>query len=169
MKTLASLSKDIIIFGDKMIDRLVKAQRNTAEKICNDVKSLAPVQTGEYVSSIKVGDTKVENGRITTAIYTDLTSEMDPSIVIGRMIEHGTGIYALEPHIGHTKTFIESGYRYWYVPATSVKRAIGRLITINGKEFYIAKPQRARPHFLPALQSNKAYYKAQIRKAVIGL
>lgn len=169
MKTLANLSKDLFIFSDKMIDRLVKAQRNTADKICNDVKALAPNKTGEYVNSIKVSDTKIENGVIKTAVYTDMTSEMDPSIVIGRMIEQGTGIYALEPHIGHTKTFIESGYRYWFVPATSVKRAIGQLININGTDFYIAKPQRARPHFLPALQSNKSYYKAQIRKAVIGI
>ena len=169
MKKLASLSKDLFVFSDRMINRLIEAQRNTAQKICNDVKSLAPVNTGEYISSIKVSDTRVNNGVIRTSIYTDLTSEMDPSIVIGRMIEHGTGIYALEPHIGHTKTFIQSGYRYWYVPATSVKRAIGQLINIKGTEFYIAKPQRARPHFLPALQSNKAYYKAQIRKAVIGL
>ncbi len=168
MKKLAELSKNIVIFGDKTIDRLINAQRNTANKICNDVKSLAP-GSGNYKNSIKVSDTTVENGVIKTAVYTDMTSEMDPTIVIGRMIEHGTGIYALEPHIGHTKAFIESGYRYWFVPATSVKRAIGQLININGTEFYIAKPQRARPHFLPSLLSNKAYYKAQIRKALIGL
>ena len=122
------------------------------------------------LASVKAkGETVIENGVIKTSIYTDLTSEMDPSIVIGRMIEHGTGIYALEEHIGHTETFIKSGYRYWYVPATSVKRPIGQLININGTEFYVAKPQRARPHFLPALQSNKRYYKNEIGKAVIGL
>ena len=168
MKKLAELSKDLTIFSNKAIDRLVLAQRNTAEKICNDVKSLAP-GTGNYISSIKVSDTKVENGVITTQVYTDMTSKDDPSIVIGRMIEQGTGIYALEPHIGHTKTFIESGYRYWYVPATSVDRVIGRKITIDGKDFYVAHAQRPRPHFLPSLISNKGYYKAQIRRAVIGL
>ena len=168
MKKLAELSNSLTLFSDKLVDRLIEAQRNTANKICEDVKSLAP-GTGNYISSIKVSETKVENGVIRTAIYTDMTSNDDPSIVIGRMIEQGTGIYALEPHIGHTKTFINSGYRYWYVPATSVNRAIGRLITIDGKDFYVAKPQRARPHFLPSLQSNKSYYKAQIRKALIGL
>ena len=168
MKKLAELSKNLVLFSDKTIERLVKAQRDTANKICNDVKSLAP-GTGNYISSIKVSNTTVENGVIKTAVYTDMVSDSDPTIVIGRMIEHGTGIYALEPHIGHTKAFIESGYRYWFVPATSVKRAIGQLITINGTEFYIAKPQRARPHFLPSLLSNKPYYKAQIRKALIGL
>lgn len=168
MKKLAQLSKDLTIFSDKVIERLVQAQRDTANKICNDTKSLAP-GTGEYMNSIKVSETKIENGVIKTAIFTDLTSNDDPSIVIGRMIERGTGIYALEPHIGHTKTFIESGYRYWFVPATSVNHPIGKSIIIDGKEFYIAKPQPARPHFLPSLQSNKAYYKAQIRKAVIGL
>lgn len=168
MKKLAQLSNDLLLFSNRKIDKLIKAQRDTANKICNDVKSLAPGQ-GEYISSIKVGITTIQNGVIKTAVYTDMTSNDDPTIVIGRMIEQGTGIYALEPHIGHTKTFIDSGYRYWYVPATSVKRAIGQKIVINGKEFYIAKPQRPRPHFLPALISNKSYYKAQIRKAVIGL
>lgn len=143
--------------------RLVKAQRNTAEKMHQDIKSLAPSNSGEYVSSIKIGDTKFENEKISTYIYTDLTSD---NHAIGRMIEYGTGIYALQPHIGHTKTFIESQYQYWYVPATSVKRAIGPSIFINGKEFYIAYPQVAKPHFIPALFSNKQYYKEQIRKAV---
>ena len=168
MKKLADLSKDLFVLSNKMISNLITAQRNTAEKICNDAKSLAP-GSGNYISSIQVGNTKVENGIIKTAVYTDMVSEMDPTIVIGRMIEQGTGIYALEEHIGHTKTFIESGYRYWFVPRNSVKRAIGQLININGTEFYIAKAQKPRPHFLPALISNKAYYKAQIRKAVLGL
>lgn len=169
MKTLANLTEDFNVFSKSLMKRLVTAQRNTANKICEDVKVLAPRQTGEYVNSIKVSETVIENGVIKTSVYTDLTSNDDPSIVIGRMIEQGTGIYALEPHIGHTKTFIESGYRYWFVPATSVKRPIGQLININGTDFYIAKPQRARPHFLPALQSNRKYYKDQVGKAVIGL
>lgn len=168
MKTLDSLKKDLLLFSDKLESRLIEAQRKTAEQICKDAKSLAPSNTGEYVSSIKVSETTKEGNTIKTSIYTDLTSQDDNTIVIGRMIEHGTGIYALEPHIGHTKTFKESGYRYWYVPATSVKRAIGRIVVINGKEFYIAHPQPARPHFQPALNMNRENYKKNLRKAVFG-
>lgn len=82
------------------------------------------------------------------------------------MIENGTGVYALEPHIGHTKTFFESQYQYWYVPAEEVDRPIGRLVEINGQEFYIAKAQRPKPHWKPALEENIELYKENVRKAV---
>lgn len=171
MKKLAELTRSLEVYSEQVINRLITAQKDTAKKVCEDVKSLAP-GNGEYVASIKVSDTTLKDNVIKTAIYTDMTSDNNdekiPKVVIGRMIEHGTGIYALEPHIGHTKTFKDSGYQYWYVPATSVKHPIGKKITIDGKDFYVAKPQPARPHFLPALISNAKFYKDQIRKAVIN-
>lgn len=166
MKTLDQLSESLLVWRDKKIKRLIEAQKITAEQVHKDVLINAPHNTGEYASSIKVSETTYENNVIRTSIYTDMTSADDGSIVIGRMIEHGTGIYALEPHIGHTKTFKESGYQYWYVPAKSVKRAIGRSIFINGVEFYVAYAQPAKPHFLPALQKNKSFYLNEIRKAM---
>ena len=128
------------------------------------MKDLAPSKDGKYAESIKVSDTELKNDVISTHIYTDLQSE--DGYYIGRMIEYGTGIYALQPHIGHTKTFILSQYQFWYVPATSVDRQIGKKIIINGKEFYIARPQKAKPHFIPALQKNISLYHDNIRKAV---
>lgn len=164
MKNIESLSVDISNFGEKVIDNLIKAQRDTAEVIQKDVKNLAPSRTGKYADSIKVDETKIEDNHITTSIYTDLQSE--DGHYVGRMIEYGTGIYALEPHIGKTKTFIDSQYQYWYVPATSVDRPIGKSIFIKGKEFYIARPQKAKPHFIPALNMNIALYKSNISKAI---
>lgn len=38
-------------------------------------------------------------------------------------LEFGTGRYAEMPHIGKSKTFIESGFRFWYAPATSVNKS----------------------------------------------
>ena len=62
MKTLANLTEDFNVFSKSLMKRLVTAQRNTANKICEDVKVLAPSQTGEYVNSIKVSETVIENG-----------------------------------------------------------------------------------------------------------
>ena len=84
----------------------------------------------------------------------------------GRMIENGTGIYALEPHIGHTKTFFESQYQYWYVPASEVDRPIGKVVLIDGVEFYVAKAQKPKPHWKPALDENIQTYKENISQAI---
>ena len=163
MRSITDLAKDLDTFSNKVIDNVIKAQRATAREVCTDVIDLAP-GNGEYTQSIKIGDTKVDKGVIKTRIYTDLKSE--DGYYIGRMIEHGTGIYALEPHIGHTDTFKLSGYRFWYVPATSVKRQIGAKVYINGNLFYLAKPQVAKPHFKPALDKNHKIYMINIRKAI---
>lgn len=164
MKNIARLNIDISNFGNKVINNLINAQKETAVQIWKDVKSLAPSKTGKYADSIKVSDTELKNDVIRTYIYTDLQSE--DGYYIGRMIEYGTGIYALQPHIGHTKTFIDSKYQFWYVPASSVDRPIGRKIIIDGKEFYIAKPQVAKPHFIPSLQKNISLYHENISKAI---
>ena len=164
MKSIARLSVDIDKATDRIIQKIIEAQRKTAELAHEDVINNFHSNTGEYVSSIKVSDTKVEKGKISTMVYTNLKSE--DGYYIGRMIENGTGIYALEEHIGHTATFFASGYKFWYVPVKSVKRAIGEKIIINGKEFYVAKAQPAQPHFKPALEKNKIVYKKNIKKAI---
>lgn len=161
MKSIGTLEADIKKWGNRVVDNLIVAQRETAKKICKDAKS--NVGNGKYSDSIKVSNTESKNGIIRTKIYTDLLSN---GYVIGRMIERGTGVYALEPHVGKTKTFIASGYRYWFVPTRSVERPIGKRIVINGNEFYIAYAQPPKPHFLPALNSNKLYYKQKIREAL---
>lgn len=164
MKNIERLNVDISNFSNKVIENLINAQKETAMQICRDVKSLAPSNTGKYAESIKVSDTELKNDVISTHIYTDLQSE--DGYYIGRMIEYGTGIYALQPHIGHTKTFLLSQYQFWYVPTTSVDRPIGKKIIIDGKEFYVAKPQVAKPHFIPALQKNISLYHENISKAI---
>ena len=54
MKNIESLSVDISKFGEKVIDNLKKAQRDTAEQVYQDVISLAPIKTGAYRESIKI-------------------------------------------------------------------------------------------------------------------
>lgn len=163
MKLLENMIIDVSNFMDNVPQKLATAQRETAKDILKDTIEFAPSKSGDYISSIKISDTNITNQNIKTMVYTDLTSD---GHAVGRMIEYGTGIYALEPHIGHTKTFFSSGYQYWYVPTTSVKRAIGKAIKINGQEFYIVYAQPSKPHFVPALQKNVANYKQKTKDAL---
>lgn len=60
----------------------------------------------------------------------------------------GTGEYAEQGHIGKTKHFIETGYTEWYIPVNKVDRNLNYpIITINGKQFYVAVGSKAN-HFL---------------------
>ena len=164
MKLIEHLGVDLSEFSKKLEQNLIKAQEKTAETIKEDVKKNLGYSTGKYVESIKKGETKNQNGTIKTEVYTDLQSS--DGYFIGRMIENGTGIYALEPHIGKTETFLKSGYQYWYVPADEVDRPIGKKIVIGGIEFYIAKAQKPKPHWKPALEQNIQNYKENISQAI---
>ena len=73
MKSIDRLSVDILNFGNRAIDNIVKAQSNTAYVIQQDAKNLAPENTGAYKESIELGETKVEGNIISTSVYTDAT------------------------------------------------------------------------------------------------
>lgn len=164
MKNIKELGKDLDSFQKRLEEKLIKAQRESAEQIQKDVKKHLGHSSGKYADSIKVGETKKEDGVIKTSIYTDLKSK--DGYFIGRMIENGTGTYALEPHIGHTNTFKMSGYQYWYVPVEEVERPIGKVILIDGVEFYVAKAQKPKPHWKPALEEDIEMYKKNIAQAI---
>lgn len=164
MKKLNEFGKDLSKFEQRLIKRLLKAQDETAEQMKKDVIEKLGFSSGKYIDSIQKGETEYKNNRIITEIFTDLKSK--DGYLIGRMIENGTGIYALEPHIGHTKTFHVSGYQYWYVPADEVDRPIGKAILIDGVEFYIAKAQKPKPHWKPVLEEDMELYRLNISKAV---
>lgn len=164
MKNINELGKDFGSFQKRLEDKLIKAQRESAEQIHKDVIKHLGHSSGKYADSIQVGETEKENGVIKTSIYTDLKSK--DGYYIGRMIENGTGIYALEPHIGHTNTFKASGYQYWYVPAEEVDRPIGKVVLIDGVEFYVAKAQQPKPHWKPALEEDVELYKKNIAQAI---
>lgn len=164
MKKLERLEIDFDNFSKKLIQNLMKAESDTAQSIWNDVILNAPVDTGEYVSSISVDEPVYKDSTIKTVIGSDLKTE--DGYFLGRMLENGTGIYALEEHIGKTKTFIESGYRYWYLPVEKAKKTLGKSITLYGKEYYVMHAQPAKPHFTPAYNSNVRLRRENISKAI---
>lgn len=164
MKKISEVSKDLSNFQKKLEQKLINAQRETAKQMKKDVIKHLGHSSGKYVDSIQVSDTEKKDETIKTCIYTDFKSK--DGYFIGRMVENGTGIYALEPHIGHTKTFLESEYQYWYVPVDEVDRPIGETTLINGVEFYIAKAQKPKPHWKPALNEDIETYKKNITQAI---
>lgn len=80
-------------------------------------------------------------------LYTD-----KKTFAYAMFLEFGTGTFAELPHIGKTKTFLESGFEYWFLPVEKAERDFGkdRIITIKGKQFYIMYAQQPKPFMRPA-------------------
>lgn len=149
MKDINRLSVDILNFGNRAIDNIIKAQSDTAYVIQQDAKNLAPDDTGAYKESIELGETQVNNGVITTSVYTDatVTTLSGTSYNLGRLLEEGT-----RPH---------------EIRATNAQALH---FTIMGNDVFVKSVLHpgtiAQPHFLPALNMNRALYLDNIRKAV---
>lgn len=153
MKDISRLETDIVNILGKATDRLVNAQRETAIKIMEDAKQLAPVgETGEYRNSIKVSDTKVSENSIETEIYTDEVVETTDGKVynLGFLIENGTMPHAIP-------NAFDWGRIYGY-DSDMYKR------TLDPNWHPGTNPQ---PHFIPALQKNKFKYKVNVVKAML--
>ena len=88
MKDINRLSIDILNFGNRAADNIIKAQSDTAYVIQQDAKNLAPEDTGAYKESIELGETQVNNGVITTSVYTDatVTTLSGTSYNLGRLL-----------------------------------------------------------------------------------
>lgn len=149
MKDINRLSVDILNFGNRAIDNIMKAQSDTAYVIQQDAKFLAPEDTGVYKETIELGETQVNNGIITTSVYTDATvyTLSGTSYNLGRLLEEGTRpheIRATNAPVLHFKIMGEDVFaKSVFHPGTI-----------------------AQPHFLPALNMNRALYVENIRKAV---
>ena len=149
MKDINRLSIDILNFGNRAADNIIKAQSDTAYVIQQDAKNLAPEDTGAYKESIELGETQVNNGVITTSVYTDatVTTLSGTSYNLGRLLEEGT-----RPH---------------EIRATNAQALH---FTIMGNDVFVKSVLHpgtiAQPHFLPALNMNRALYVENIRKAV---
>lgn len=148
MKNILSLSVDLSNYTDKVIERLIKAQRNTAEDILRDVKAHAP-GTGAYKDSIKMSETKYNGDYIVTKIYTDAVvyDSVGRGYNLGALIEHGTRPHTIEPARKNCLKF-----------------------EIDGKTIFASHVfhpgTTANPHFQMALQRNKPLYHLNISKAL---
>ena len=93
-----------------------------------------------------------DKGKVVGRVYTD-----KDLFSFAPFLEFGTGTEAELPHIGTTKTFIKSGYRYWYLPVDKVDRKFSpeRIVEINGKQFYLMFATKPYPFMRPASFSSR--------------
>ena len=154
--SIGKFSAKFNVWGEKTIQKLAQAQAKVAKNIQDDVKAGAPIRSGAYQSSIKVSETKINNGVITTEVYSDLlvggTNPKWAKVPLGCLLEWGTGIKGLS-----SNTF-PHGYGYRLTPWTYYDEYLHMFVTTDGMV--------ARQHFHTALMKNKPNYKRMIRKAM---
>ena len=149
MRNIANLSVDISNYGDRVIDNLIKAQRDTARDLLKDVKLSAPVNTGAYRDSIQMSDTTFDGDTIRTSVYTDATvvDSVGREYNLGELIEYGTRPHLIEPARKQVLKF-----------------------TIDGQTIFASHVFHpgtvANPHFQLSLQKNIPLYEFNIRKAM---
>lgn len=132
-------------------ERVSNILKEAAEKISIDIQNLAPIDTGTYRNSIKVGEVKKQNTKYTIDIYSDLASGWK-NVALGYLLEFGTGIK------GETTNTYDHGYPYRQTPWVYYNERYGRWIFTYGNI--------ARPHFYPGLHLNENYFKDKIKKEI---
>ena len=154
MKTINELSVYLDKFTQDTIKKVTEAQRETAQNICEEVIENAPIRSGRYISSIEIGETEVKNDSIMTSIFTELSANWPkhPSVPLAALLEWGTG------PIGQGSNNCQHGYPYRQTQWTYFDTYLAHFVTTYG--------QTAKPHFLPALYSNRQTYIDNIRKAL---
>lgn len=101
---------------------------------------------GEKSNDCILFEITIQNGCVSGRLYTNFDYAL--------FLEYGTGTLAEMPHIGHTETFKNSGYTYWYLPKRIADERgqsfnPNRLISIKGKWFYIMYPTKPYPFMRP--------------------
>lgn len=93
-----------------------------------------------------------DKGKVVGRVYTD-----KDLFSYASFLEYGTGTEAELPHIGKTKTFIESGFKYWFLPVEKVDRQFNpqRIVVIDGKQFYLMFATKPYPFMRPASFSSR--------------
>ncbi|MCI9434776.1 MAG: hypothetical protein HFI86_05870 [Bacilli bacterium] len=120
--------------------------KNTQEKALQNKrgskdKKLIPIEILDFNKGEVVGRVYTDKNLFSHAVF----------------MEYGTGTKAELPHIGKTKTFIASGYQYWYLPVEKVDKQFSpeRIITINGRQFYLMFATKPYPFMRPASFSSR--------------
>ena len=131
----------------KMFDSLREDLFLSVENVMKYAQELA-LKKKRGTKSEKLIPYEIKEGgnKIKARLYTDFDYAL--------FLEYGTGTRAELDHIGHTKTFKESGYRYWFLPkavadSRGAEFSPERLININGEFFYIMFPTEPQPFMRP--------------------
>jgi hypothetical protein len=141
---------------EEKLEKLKQAQRDTAKVIWEDTVNEAPLNVGDYISSIKLSDTDFKDDVIKTSVYSDLTvwwPKKSMNIPLSAFLEWGTG------PLGESTNTYPHGYPYTTDQPWNLATEIQLELTGTWG-------MSARPHFYPALQKNIALYKDNLRKAL---
>lgn len=149
MSNISTIYRNLLnVVSDVEIENILT---NTAEKMYNDIYSMAPVDTGRYRDSITISKVKHEGSKHSIEIYSDLNSGWN-NVALAYLLEWGTGIK------GEQTNNYPHGYPYRQTPWVYYNERYGRWIFTYGCI--------ARPHWYPALHNNEDYFKEQIRKGL---
>ena len=154
MKDISQLSKQLDHIKKNIVNELIEVQRQTAESICEDAKTFAPGK-GPYKDTIRVKETEVSKGIITTEIITDFTVEAKSNgnvYNLGYLLENGTMQHAIPNAFG-------LGYFYGYVDRYGYRHK-GTL----DKDWHPGFAPL--PHFIPALLLNKENYNKALKNVL---
>lgn len=156
MKDFNDLSKRFKQMADNIDKNIEKAQQETAQHIWEDIVDIAPLKTGEYISSIQVYPTENDGKTISTFIGSDLT--VGPTkwtngkyYNLGYLLEHGTAEHAIP-------NAFDLGFYYGFTDAKG-KYHKGTL----DKDWHPGTI--AQPHYAIALEKNRKLYKDNIKVA----
>ena len=150
MKKLNKLEEKLKKVEQGAIKYLIEAQQETAKEICEDVKTLAPKDTGQYAESIKVSETEYKKGKISTMIYTDaiVESKRDgDKYNLGFLLETGTSPHLIVP--------VDASVLHFKIEGKDI---FTKMVYHTGTV--------AQPHFTPSLNMNKLTYKMKIAEAL---
>lgn len=157
MRDISQLSVALKFAIDKkIIPKLIEKQRETAQKIWEDIVADAPMKGGNYISSIQISDTENKDNIIKTTIFSDLkvggTIPKWQNVPLSAFLEWGTG------PLGESSNTFSHGYPYttdapWNYETQLQFERMGTWGMV------------ATPHFFPALQKNKDYYLGKLKEA----
>lgn len=158
MSSLNDLIKQFQQWERNIDNQVMEAQRETAQQVWQDVIEYAPVKNGDYISSIKIEDTKKEGNTISTFIGSDMT--VGPTkwtggkvYVLGYLLENGTFQHAIPNAFG-------KGFYYGFTDDKGVYHK-GTL----DKDWHPGTI--AQPHYELAVIKNKKLYKDNLMKVIL--
>lgn len=134
---------------EEIIKKVVEIQRKHAIKLWEEVVERAPLRTGNYLASIQLGETIVEDGVISTEVSSDLNSGWN-NVPLGALLEFGTGTEGMETNV------YNHGKSYRLTPWVYFDEYLDRFVTTSG--------MIARPHFYPALMKIQPEYKKALER-----
>lgn len=149
---------------DNIIKSLPKNAENGVKKALEETRDEAlRIRGHKQDKELMPIELETSNNLVEGRLHTDKNKFSSASFE-----EYGTGTFAERDHIGVTKTFINSGYRYWYAPADQMNRDYGaeRTIIIDGKKFYVMYPQRPKAFMRTASFTMRKQNVEEVKKAL---